>query len=104
VPFDPYFTHDGARRFTCLGQPRAVYDAQEQAEANRLLALPEGEQAKLNLDIVEKRRAHVPVTRPELLFHHTRRKRAYAQRHLPPQLVHRAEADAALSQRSHAHA
>lgn len=88
MPLDPYFTKNGAKKFTCLGDRRAVFTEQEKKEADKFLTLPKGEQAKLDLDIRERLRANKPVSRIEKRFHNLMRRQCHDQRLLLPQLRH----------------
>jgi hypothetical protein len=88
MPLDPYFTSTGARTHTCMGQPRQIPTASERQELAALLALPDGARGKLNLDIRERKKAHLPLTRVELFFHHKMR---YLGRFNPARLVHHPE-------------
>ena len=87
MPFDPYFTSNGARDFTVNGHPRATYTAAEQAEVNRMLALPEIEKVKLACDLFEKLHVGIRITRVELRFREIMRLRYYARKRLPLHLV-----------------
>jgi hypothetical protein len=76
MSFDPYFTSNGARDFTCLSQPRAIYTAAEKAEADRMLALPEKEKVRLACDLFDKRHCGQFISPAEYLFHEAMMKRS----------------------------
>jgi hypothetical protein len=83
MPFDPYFASNGARALTCFSEPRAKYTKAEIAECDRLLSLPDDERIMALSHIKDKLFGHRKITRAEMRFYHTMRRRSRVRSRLP---------------------